>query len=59
MSKANINGVMNNAYLEVQSRLAGKASLMKIIEEGTKAMQAVIEVHCDWLMSSDKAGEPQ
>ena len=55
MSKVNINGVVNNACLETQQRLAGKASLMEIMEESTTAMQAVIETHCDWLMSAGKA----
>lgn len=55
MSKSNINGPVTAACLETQERLAGKAPLTKIIEEQTKAMQAVVEYHCDFLLSTGKA----
>ena len=57
MSKSNINGPVAAAWLEVQGQLTGKASLTKIMEEQTKAMQAVVEYHCDYLLSTGKAGD--
>lgn len=55
MAKLNVNGAVNLEYSKIQAEMIGKAPLTTIIEEGTKAMQKVIEKHMDWMRSSGKA----
>ncbi|KIW14895.1 hypothetical protein PV08_07680 [Exophiala spinifera] len=55
MAKVNINGPVAAAWTQVQGELTGKVPLTKVLEEQTKAMQAVVEYHMDWLMSTGKA----
>ncbi|EXJ67756.1 tagatose 1,6-diphosphate aldolase [Cladophialophora psammophila CBS 110553] len=55
MAKVNINGPVAAAWTKVQAELTGQVPLTKVIEEQTKAMQAVVEYHMDWLMSTGKA----
>jgi fructose-bisphosphate aldolase, class II len=55
VSKCNINGAMNGEYTKIQKEKAGKIPLTTLIEEGTAAMQKVIEVHMDWMKSTGKA----
>ncbi|RDL40181.1 putative fructose-bisphosphate aldolase [Venustampulla echinocandica] len=55
MSKCNINGAMNQEYTKLQAEKAGKISLTALIDEGTLAMQKVIETHMDWMGSTGKA----
>lgn len=55
VSKCNINGAMNQEYTKLQAEKAGKISLTALIDEGTLAMQKVIETHMDWMGSTGKA----
>ncbi|PGH12698.1 hypothetical protein AJ80_06644 [Polytolypa hystricis UAMH7299] len=55
VSKVNINKVMNNEYLRVQSEKAGKFPLTSLLEETTDAMQKAVEGVMDLLGSTGKA----
>ncbi|CAK7205974.1 hypothetical protein SEUCBS139899_008757 [Sporothrix eucalyptigena] len=55
MAKANINGPVAAAWTKVQGELSGKVSLTTLVEKQTKAMQDVVEYHCDFLKSTGKA----
>lgn len=57
MAKCNINDAMNNKFTDVMRDRAGKVPLTTIIEEGTLAMQKVVEEHMDWMGSTGRAGE--
>ncbi|KAJ6455874.1 fructose-bisphosphate aldolase class-II-domain-containing protein [Mycena sanguinolenta] len=53
--QVNVNGPVNAAYTRVGAELIGKAPLTTVMEEQTKAMQAVVEENMDWCKSSGKA----
>lgn len=55
MAKANINDLVNDAYMEVQASKAGNTPLTKLLEEVTMAMQKKVEISMDWLGSTGKA----
>lgn len=55
VSKVNINKVMNNEYVTVQEKRAGKVALTTVMEEGTDAMQKAVERCIDMLGSAGKA----
>lgn len=55
MAKVNVNGPVAAAWTKVQGELSGKVPLTTVVEEQTKAMQAVIEYHMDFLLSTGKA----
>lgn len=55
MAKLNINGAVNREYTKIQAEMSGRMPLTTLIEEGTKAMQKVIEKHMDWMKSSGRA----
>lgn len=55
MAKININNVFNDRYAEVQKQRAGVVPITTVMEEGTQAMQKVIEDHMDWMGSTGKA----
>lgn len=55
VAKCNINGAMNERFIEVLREKAGLVPLTTVIEEGTLAMQKVVETHMDWLGSAGKA----
>lgn len=55
MAKANINDIVNDAYLEVQAKKASSTPLTKLIEETTAEMQKKVEICMDWLGSTGKA----
>ena len=55
VAKCNVNGAMNIMYTQLQAEKAGKISLTTLIEEGTTAMQKVVEAHMDWMGSTGKA----
>jgi fructose-bisphosphate aldolase, class II len=55
MAKANINDIMNDDYLEIQSAKAKSLPITKLIEEVTLAMQKKVELTMDWLGSTGKA----
>lgn len=55
MAKVNVNGPVAAAWTKVQGELSGRAPLTTVVEEQTKAMQAVVEYHMDFLLSTGKA----
>lgn len=55
MVKANINDIVNDAYLEIQSKKASSTPLTDLLEEVTLAMQKKVELCMDWLGSTGKA----
>ena len=55
VAKVNVNGPVAAAWTKVQGELTGKAPLTTVVEEQTKAMQAVVEYHMDFLLSTGKA----
>ncbi|KAF5008340.1 hypothetical protein FDECE_5383 [Fusarium decemcellulare] len=55
VAKVNVNGPVAAAWTKVQGELSGKVPLTTVVEEQTKAMQAVVEYHMDFLLSTDKA----
>ncbi|CAK7214895.1 hypothetical protein SCUCBS95973_002292 [Sporothrix curviconia] len=55
MAKLNINGPVAAAWTKVQGELSGKVPLTTVVEKQTDAMQAVVEYHMDYLMSTGKA----
>ncbi|KAI1617172.1 ketose-bisphosphate aldolase [Exophiala viscosa] len=55
MCKVNVNGPVAAAWTKVQGELNGKVPLTTVIEKQVDAMQAVVEYHMDWLMSTGKA----
>jgi fructose-bisphosphate aldolase, class II len=55
IGKANIDGPVAAAFTKVQAELAGKAPLTTIMEGQAKAVQAVVENHLDWLLSTSRA----
>lgn len=55
MAKANINDIVNDAYLEIQAQKASNTPLTKLLEEVTLAMQKKVELCMDWLGSTGKA----
>lgn len=55
MTKCNINDAMNDVYAKIQKEKAGRIPLTTLIEEGTNAMQKVVEDHMDWMGSTGKA----
>lgn len=56
MSKVNINGAVNESFMRAARELTAKGTgLTTIIEEQIKLMQAVVEEHMDWLISTGKA----
>lgn len=55
MVKANINDIVNDAYLEIQSKKAANTPLTDLLEEVTMAMQKKVELCMDWLGSTGKA----
>jgi len=55
MVKANINDIVNDAYLEVMREKAGNTPITKLLEEVTLAMQKKVELCMDWLGSTGKA----
>lgn len=56
MSKVNINGAVNESFMRVARELTAKGTgLTTVIEEQIKLMQAVVEEHMDWLISTGKA----
>lgn len=54
ITKVNINGVMNKEYKKMRNEQPDLI-LMKMMEQGTKVMQAVVEHNMDMLGSSGKA----
>jgi len=57
MAKLNVNGPVAAAWTKVGAELTGKVPLTTVVEEQTKAMQAVVEEHMDWLYSTGKAAQ--
>lgn len=55
VAKVNVNGPVAAEFTRVQGELTGKVPLTTVIEEQTKAMQAVVEYHMDFLLSTGKA----
>lgn len=55
MAKVNVNGPVAAAWTKVQGELTGKKPLTEIMEKQVEAMQAVVEYHMDFLMSTGKA----
>lgn len=55
MAKVNVNGPVAAAWTQVQGELTGKKPLTEIMEKQVEAMQAVVEYHMDFLMSTGKA----
>lgn len=55
MVKANINDIVNDAYLEIQAKKASSTPLTDLLEEVTMAMQKKVELCMDWLGSTGKA----
>lgn len=55
MAKANINDIVNDAYIELMKEKAGNTPLTKLLEEVTDAMQKKVELCMDWLGSTGKA----
>ncbi|SLM37568.1 fructose-bisphosphate aldolase [Lasallia pustulata] len=54
-TKVNINQAVNKRYMEVQQQHQGTRGITRLMEEGTSAMQQVVEELMDWLGSSGKA----
>lgn len=55
IAKCNVNDAVNGEFAKIQKEKATKAPLTTIIEEGTLAMQKVVEQHMDWMGSTGKA----
>lgn len=55
MAKCNINDAMNSQFTKVMKEKAGVVPLTTLLEEGTTAMQKSVEMHMDWMGSTDKA----
>lgn len=55
VAKCNINDAFNDLYARIQAEKADRVTLTALIEEGTLAMQKVIEQHMDWMGSAGKA----
>ncbi|KAK5090781.1 hypothetical protein LTR05_000958 [Lithohypha guttulata] len=55
MVKANINDIVNDAYLHIMREKAANTPLTKLLEEVTDAMQKQVELCMDWLGSTGKA----
>lgn len=53
--KANINDIVNDAYVELMKEKAGNTPITKLLEEVTEAMQKKVELCMDWLGSAGKA----
>ncbi|KAK6854909.1 hypothetical protein PG995_004804 [Apiospora arundinis] len=55
MVKANVNDAFNVPFMNVLQEKANKVPLTTLLEEGTLAMQRVMEKHMDWMGSTGKA----
>lgn len=55
VAKANINDIVNDAYIKMQMDKSPSASLTKFLEDVTLAMQKKVELCMDWLGSTNKA----
>lgn len=55
MVKANINDIVNDAYLEIQHTKASNTPITKLLEMATDAMQKKVELCMDWLGSTGRA----
>lgn len=55
VAKANINDIVNDAYIKMQMEKSPSASLTKFLEDVTLAMQKKVELCMDWLGSTNKA----
>ncbi|OAA66437.1 Ketose-bisphosphate aldolase, class-II [Niveomyces insectorum RCEF 264] len=54
-TKININDAFNDVYTRLLKEKAGRVPLTTLIEEGTQAMQKVIELHMDYTNSTGQA----